>query len=409
MRLSLALLTALASSSIALQVLPNSPCAVQCGNDLGGTSGADIACLDTSYGITPGQTFQTCVGCQLSSTYVDPTTQQTDLQSALYNMRYAISWCIFGYPNNTQVGSSPCETGFACGQLQSAFEFDSLAPEQGEFAYCSQYASYLVPRCTNCTAQVQSQMYLTNYAVFLNAACQQQPVPGKTVSIAGNVFSSNLIVITNPSSQAVGTFTPSTGGLNLGDKIGIAVGGILAILGVTGFCVVWNGRRRRRRVLARHQKQTGYADWLAQQEAEAARGNGGGMVDQTPVDTGSAGGFFDSPQSTRPLVRAWMPGQREEESPMSAVGEKAYFSPYSSNYSSPQSAGEQALNYWPLDRKGSIPGTGRSRSVEREEPGDRIEMQNVPPVLHHPGHGRGKGAPYLPGLSEEDVKRGTAL
>ena len=99
---------------------------------------------------------------------------------------------------------------------------------------------------------------------------------------------------------------------------------------------------------------------------------------------------------------------------MSAVGEKAYFSPYSSNYSSPVSASEQAqaaaAREWPRDRKGSFTGLGRSRSrdkVEREE-GDRIEMQNVPPVLLHPGHGRG-AAPYLPGLSEEDVRRGNGM
>lgn len=184
------------------------------------------------------------------------------------------------------------------------------------------------------------------------------------------------------------------------------MGAILFTLGVAGFCIVWNGRRRRRRILARHQQQSGYAEWLAQQEAAQAPA---AKEHQTPVDTANAGGFFDSPQSTRPLVstRPWGPGQKEEESPMSAVGEKAYFSPYSSNYSSPQSASEQANREWPLDRKGSITGLGRSRSHEGEE-GDRIEMQNVPPVLHHPGYGRG-GAPHLPGLSEEDVKRGTAL
>jgi hypothetical protein len=95
---------------------------------------------------------------------------------------------------------------------------------------------------------------------------------------------------------------------------------------------------------------------------------------------------------------------------MSAVGEKAYFSPYSSNYSSPMSASEQAAaREWPQDRKGSIGlGRSRSRSNEEMEGGDRIEMQNVPPVLLHPGHGRG-AAPYLPGLSEEDVRKGNAM
>ena len=111
--------------------------------------------------------------------------------------------------------------------------------------------------------------------------------------------------------------------------------------------------------------------------------------------------FFDSPASTRPLVsqRPWpIPQQQDdhivyEESPLSAVGEKAYFSPYSSNYSSPVSATEQphgVLGSWPLDRKGSLGAgnsLGRTRSVdkvEREPEGDRIEMMNVAPVAATP-------------------------
>lgn len=139
----------------------------------------------------------------------------------------------------------------------------------------------------------------------------------------------------------------------------------------------------------------------------------------------SAGGFFDSPASTRPLVsqRAWpVPQQQQqqqqddrimyEESPLSAVGEKAYFSPYSSNYSSPVSATDalqaNVMGNWPQDRKGSLgagSALGRNRSidrVERESEGDRIELRNVAPVLLHPGNGRGQPA----GLYSDDARRG---
>lgn len=86
---SLFLLTSFASTSTALWALTDSPCAVQCGNDLGGTSGSDIVCPDsgyigTSYSSTgAGQTFSSCTTCQLGSKYVDPVTNQTDLQWAL--------------------------------------------------------------------------------------------------------------------------------------------------------------------------------------------------------------------------------------------------------------------------------------------------------------------------------------
>jgi hypothetical protein len=48
----------------------------------------------------------------------------------------------------------------------------------------------------------------------------------------------------------------------------------------------------------------------------------------------------------------------------------------------------------------------RSRSREKKEVvGDQFEMQNVAPVLMHPGHGRGCSL----GLTEEDAKRGAAM
>lgn len=95
------------------------------------------------------------------------------------------------------------------------------------------------------------------------------------------------------------------------------------------------------------------------------------------------------------------------------MGEKVYFSPYSSQYNSPVDANDQFQHIgpgrdWPIDRKGSVGGSSgvRSRSREKREPlGDRIEMQNVAPVLLHPGNGRGR--PIT--LTEEDAKNGHAV
>jgi hypothetical protein len=70
---------------------------------------------------------------------------------------------------------------------------------------------------------------------------------------------------------------------------------------------------------------------------------------------------------------------------------------------------------WPVDRKNSFskptaPGQYPSRSRSREKggspyDGDRIEMQNVPPVLKHPGHGRGASI----ALTEDDMRNGNAV
>ncbi len=128
------LVTTFTSTARALDALSNSPCAVQCGNVLSSTSGSDIVCTNGAYtSISAGITFQSCVTCQLGSTYVDPVSEQTDLQLGLCeyiphrytsilqmtannfltdNLRFAVSWCLFGYPNNTQVGDTPCLTSY---------------------------------------------------------------------------------------------------------------------------------------------------------------------------------------------------------------------------------------------------------------------------------------------------------
>jgi len=182
----------------------------------------------------------------------------------------------------------------------------------------------------------------------------------------------------------------------------------VAVLCVVGFCIVWNGRRRRRRILAQHQKETGYADWIAEHQQF-------GNLEQPPSMSGgdmSAGGFHDSPQSQRPLFQGqpWgAPAFSQEESPV----EKVYFSPYSSQYNSPVSGNDQIQavgREWPIDRKGSVAGSlsglGRNWGTDKktvEPEGDKFEMQNVAPVLLHPGNGRESG------LTEDDARRGKAL
>lgn len=431
---SLFLLTSFTSTGTALEALANSPCAVQCGNVLGGTSGNDIVCPDSSFTSTlAGQTFASCITCQLGSKYVDPVTKQTDLQWALFNLRYAMSWCVFGYPNNTAVGDTPCITSFACGPLQNAITLDSLNPNATEYSYCALFlGSVSVSKCSGCLAEQSGEFYLTNFLTALNAACIQQPTSGNTISIQGSLFSTTTVNITNPTATPTGV-NYSVGGLTLGAKIGIAVGAIVLLLVVTGFCIVWNGKRRRRRILRQRQKESGYDDWMRQHSSGPELGLGvsptvGGA---TPPMGATDGAFFDSPDSQRPL-HPWSPRPGDEESPVSTFGEKAYFSPYTSNYSSPVSAHDQIPSIgkewpverktdihgpidverdWPIDRKSSVAsGSGRIRSRsrenrEKERDGGQFEMQNVAPLLMHPGHGR-RGSI---GLTEEDAKRGAAL
>jgi hypothetical protein len=261
--------------------------------------------------------------------------------------------------------------------------------------------------------------------IALNGACQQQPTPGHTVSLQGSLFSTTTVNVTSPSASPSGTYTPSNAKITLGAKIGIAVGGLILLLSILGGCIIWRGKNRRRSFLLRHQQQTGYADWVAQQQNRStATTPGPGSMSQTAPGVGKdaeGGVFFDSPLSQKPLVSnmAWgepgSPRRPEDESP----AEKVYFSPYTSHYNSPVSATDQIQvvgQQWPLDRKGSTGafGTGKIRRRSKSPNGreeNQFELQNVAPVLHHPGHGRqgSNNSDRSLGLTEEDHRRGDAV
>jgi hypothetical protein len=232
----------------------------------------------------------------------------------------------------------------------------------------------------------------------LNAACIQQPAAGASLSLQGSVFSTQVVNATTPTPTPGSSYTASKGGLTLGAKIGIAVGGVLILMGSIGFCIIWNGRRRRRVALAKAQRASGYAEWQASQAGSSFPTPAGGM---------SSGPFFDSPASQRPLTQqlSW----DHSLSPESPQPEKAYFSPYSSNYNSPVSAVEHPslAGTWHTDKKVPV--------AEDQEPGERIEMVGVGkqsewqtpqvPVLNAPRHGRSGSQ----GMTEEDARKGFAL
>ena len=272
--------------------------------------------------------------------------------------------------------------------------------------------------------------YLTNSSevvTVLAGACTQQPAAGGTLSLQGSPFSTIPVNVTSPSATPSGTYTPSNTNFPLGAKIGVAVGGIVLLLSILGCAIIWRGKRRRRSYLLRHQQQTGYAEWVAEQQSRSAATTPGfGSMSQAMPHVNnreSGGAFFDSPLSQKALVpnAAWgdltRPRRAEEESPV----EKVYFSPYTSQYNSPVSASDQIQvvgQQWPLDRKGSVDRAfgsstvrNRSKSPKRGEKNNQFELQNVAPVLHHPGHGRqgsGNSTRSL-GLTEDDHRRGDAV
>ena len=243
-------------------------------------------------------------------------------------------------------------------------------------------------------------LILHTVVTALHAACQQQPIAGATITLDGTLFSKTHVNITDPKSTEDNSVHRKEHGLPLGAKVGIAIGGLVVLLIIVGCCVVWHGKRRRRAQIARRQRESGYHEWVAQQVTQ--RSPPPTQMAFPPHARSPSIGYYDSPQSAfsqKPLFSSasWNKGAVQDDS--SPGGEKV-FSPYTSHYSSPVSATDQVQvvgREWPMDRAGTFgqalgQPTVRSRSREKRDNVDRIEMQNVAPVLLHPGNGRPGGA-----------------
>lgn len=187
---------------------------------------------------------------------------------------------------------------------------------------------------------------------IVDAGCIQEPAQGSILSLQGSPFSTTQLNITTPSPSSLPYSNGFSDGLSLGAKVGIAVGAILVALFITGFCIIWNGRRRRRRFLAQKARQSGY-EW------DAAR-HGHMAMAESSADERTPGGFFDSPQSQKPFANAWgypqdvKSAQSVQESPITPV------------------VRQSRTPDWPRDRKGA------------PEDGERIEMVGVGAIPHPP-------------------------
>ncbi|KAJ2904861.1 hypothetical protein MKZ38_007053 [Zalerion maritima] len=385
-----AVASCVASTVNALLVTDGSPCASKCGNVLDSDSPSDMSCSASEYEGSAGVVFERCVNCELTSTYADGS--ETDLQWMLYNLRYATSFCLFGYPNHTDWDDNPCRTRTACGPLEDAIKLNSLATNVTAYEYCSSWDAGQVSDCNACLENGEQFYGLRNFVTILDAACLQLPETGGVVSIEGDPFSLTQVNITN--STEIGDVSDyEAGSFSIGAKVGVAVAGVLVLLATIGICIVWNGKRRRRAFLRKLEKEHGPGAWPNYHP-------GGADMFETPISQKPFAGWTDSPLTPS-----------EKQFPK-------YFSPYSSQYNSPTSAVDAQPQYqWPdkaqaqqmtiglalggaSDNRNSSPREAGSSSKGKER--EEYEMTDVDsrgneympkvpdaPVLHHPGYGRG--------------------
>ncbi|KAK4127949.1 hypothetical protein N657DRAFT_565381 [Parathielavia appendiculata] len=307
-------ITAAVSASLAasLYVAPSSPCSKFCGNVLSSTAADEIPCdAGTLTGTSTGLVWEQCIDCLLTSNHV--SGDKTDLQALLYNLRFNVEQCFFGGETN------PCITRTACEPLRDAVEYQNMTTVVGAYDYCSNWELDMMSHCGPCLQGLDGGIHINNYMTILQAACEQKPAPGSTVSIDGDPFGTTPIVVVPPQVSYSSVPTPDYGPISLGARVGIAFGGLAFLLAIAGFCIVCNGKRRRRAYLR-----------------ELERRQGGQVYPHPKTRYGGSGSvgpdMFETPVSQRPL-RGW-----DNESPVSAHTDGTfprYFSPYSSQFNSP--------------------------------------------------------------------------
>lgn len=200
----------------ALQVTPNSPCAAVCQDSdtldasdprSSNTKNSDITCDDSSFGSSKaGIKWMNCMSCLQNSTFVQgnendqmwflcrsrqmwPVSSRSFCSRTLTdNSRYAVSYCVFGFPNATDVGSSPCTTSPACGLVENSLEAGVLDPHSSsQYGYCSVdrdamtgsgYAS-----CLACISASGTTQYIANRKFTLSVYMFLIPILIRTFQI----------------------------------------------------------------------------------------------------------------------------------------------------------------------------------------------------------------------------------
>ncbi|KAI0884350.1 uncharacterized protein GGS22DRAFT_165447 [Annulohypoxylon maeteangense] len=256
---SILILTLFTQYAASLQVTPNSPCASLCidssGLDLSDpnsstTNNSDISCYDSEYSSSSaGQKYQGCMSCLQDSTFAQGG--ESDQLWFLYNLRYTFDYCILGFPNATDVPSTPCSTSTACGGLDDAFTNDKLSPKTPGYSYCgadgSGMTNTIVSECMSCVGALDGQNYLANFLIALDAGCQQKPATGTLIGLNDTVFSETRISAVDPAVEK--TTNDKGSSLTTTQLAGIAVGATVVVLAISGFLLVHFRKRKNRRLL----------------------------------------------------------------------------------------------------------------------------------------------------------------
>ncbi|KAI1191471.1 hypothetical protein F5B17DRAFT_426634 [Nemania serpens] len=273
----------------ALQVTPGSTCAAFCldnpesdplNPDSSNTKPGDITCTDDSYDNSPtGIKFKNCLDCLQKSNATSDS--ESDVTWFLYNIRYSLDVCLFGFPEPVKGVSSPCTTSWACQPLTTALEAGSLNAGRDQLEYCTAdgnfTTSHHIDDCIRCFASSPNQAHMSNFMTALKAGCEQMPAPGDLIGLSDSLFSGSPVNITSlPTQTPTGNKDSGFGITSTGAIVGIAIGGALLLFG--GIALFWIYHRRQKRAYG----------GLPSQHSDSRAGN----RSITPFG-GSGGGFSE--------------------------------------------------------------------------------------------------------------------
>ncbi|RYP35719.1 hypothetical protein DL766_002372 [Monosporascus sp. MC13-8B] len=242
----------------ALEVTPGSACSAICLKDTesdpldpesSNTDISEIACNDDEYASTStGIKYRNCLDCLQRSNATQEA--ESDATWFLYNLRYSVDVCVYGFPNASKRVSSPCDIDTACGPLKKAMVVGNLDPGRDPYEYCTTdgdgFSGSVLDACIECMTSSESQYFMANFMTALRAGCEQRPTGGDLLGLSGTVFTDSLVEITNPPSNE--TFAGpegSSGTMTQGTIVGIAVAAALLLLGGTALFWVYHRKQKR--------------------------------------------------------------------------------------------------------------------------------------------------------------------
>ncbi|KAK8029983.1 hypothetical protein PG993_011274 [Apiospora rasikravindrae] len=285
---------------LALEVTPGSTCAALCLNNpesdplnpaSSSTSPSDITCSDEGYSETSvGIKFKNCLDCLRDSR--DTKNGESDLSWFLYNLRYSVNVCLYGYPNvTTNPISSPCDINYACEPLKTSLRAGNLVPNNGsQLDYCdadgarikSTRRTVSTPGGEGIADSFWVKWLITNDEQSWShsgAGCDQRPKSGDLLGLSGDLFANAAVTISEPPvKESDLKDDPSPTGMTTGAIVGIAVGAALLFLGGSALFFVYYRKQKKLYGEELNSEYDGYSRKGAGSQQAMMRGPGGHSI-----------------------------------------------------------------------------------------------------------------------------------